>query len=138
MDKSRRSVLKLFGIAAAAVPAAKIAAAEDVAAGPDIPPLQNPMAPDLLKPPEGMTYNWKRIFLTAEEPDLENILQMVAHGWKPVPYGRHAHQVALVPGGTYWIEHGGLVLMEKPTKDIPAPKAYPTPWEHKEVRGWDS
>jgi hypothetical protein len=87
-----------------------------------------------LKPPEGMTYQWKRIFITQDEPDLQNILDMVAHGWKPVPMSRHLEHFR--PGTadsdvnvfSYWIEAGGLVLMEKPTADIPPPAKYPEPF----------
>jgi hypothetical protein len=89
---------------------------------------------DTLKPPPGMTYQWKRIFITQDEPDLENILKMVAAGWKPVPMSRHADCIPARPGdvnvSSYWIEIGGVVLMEKPTKDIPRPRPHPLPWEY--------
>jgi hypothetical protein len=119
MDTSRRSILKMFGITAAAATAG-VAVAEDVAAQP--PALQNTMAL-ALKPPEGWTYQWKRVFVTKDAPDLENILNMVVHGWKPVPLERHRDQISRADDA-FWIEAGGLVLMEKPTADIPAPFEY--------------
>lgn len=127
MDASRRSILKMFGItAAAATTGVAVAKAAPLDLVPKTPPaLQNPMAPGLLKPPDGMTYNWKRVFITQDDPDLENIARMVMYGWKPVPLSRHPEMPANPV--SYWIEHGGLVLMEKPTMDIPAPVKFPEP-----------
>jgi hypothetical protein len=125
IDQSRRGILKLFGVtaaagAAAAVPLAAPAVFEhkEVALGYTVD----------LKVPEGMTYQWKRVFITAEEPDMDNILQMVAAGWKPVPAARHRESFP-EHVGAYWIEIGGVVLMEKPTVDIPRPRPHPLPWE---------
>jgi hypothetical protein len=134
-DTSRRTILKMFGVAAvaAAPPACEMvhakeryvigstAADEDIAAQ----ALQNPMALPLT-PPQGMTYNWKRVFTTKEEPDFRNIADMIAHGWMPVP--RERHPELGFGEGAYWVEFGGLVLMEKPTKDLPAARACPLPW----------
>jgi hypothetical protein len=115
----RREILKMFGIAAAAIPAAKVAVAEV-----SVPALQMMQQ---LQPPRGMVYQWKRIFITADEPDLNNILKMVAAGWKPVPLMRHPE--VLANSSSYWIEGGGLVLMEKPADQIPPPQKYPVPFE---------
>jgi hypothetical protein len=135
IDETRRGVLKLFGVSAAvAMPTtAVLATAKEVA----LPALR---AVDYTPPPApaGFTYQWKRVFITADTPDLENILQMIAHGWKPVPADRHPETYP--PNGSYWIEIGGMVLMEKPTKDLTPPRPNPMPWEekweHKEVKGW--
>jgi hypothetical protein len=125
----RREILKMFGITVAAgatgVAVAKVAAAEV--------PLNIPALPEL-KPPGGMVYQWKRIFITAEEPDLGNIANMVASGWKPVPQTRHPELP--VTATAYWIEVGGLVLMEKSAKDIPPPVAYPVPVEADGTDEW--
>jgi hypothetical protein len=120
----RREILKMFGIAAAAIPVAKVAVAEG--------PL--PALHPLLNPPPGMAYQWKRVFITADEPDLGNIANMVASGWKPVPQTRHPELP--VTATAYWIEVGGLVLMEKPAKDIPPPVAYPVPVEADGTDEW--
>jgi hypothetical protein len=122
----RREILKMFGIAAAAIPAAKVAAVE-VLPEPTVTAIAMK-----LEPPLGMVYQWKRIFITADEPDLGNIAQMIEVGWKPVPAKRHLH-LQTAPN-TYWIEDGGLVLMEKPAKDIPPPQKYPEPEAHN--TGW--
>lgn len=113
----RREILKLFGITAVAATVPAVAEAAR-------PPLKM-WGPPAFPAPPGMTYQWKRIFITSDEPDLAHILEMVKSGWKPVPAGRHP-EVRGDPAA-YWIEHAGLVLMEKPTKDIPPPVAYPVP-----------
>jgi len=117
----RRSVLKMFGIAAtAAATAAPVALVEAEAHWID------PLTVTVI-PPKGLAYQWKRIFITSEEPDLENILQMIAAGWKPVPLARHRDELPGMDARAYWIESGGLVLMEKPSEDIPPPRAHPVP-----------
>lgn len=126
MNESRRNILKMFGIGAA-VATSGAAVAEIAAAVPAAPPtpVLHPMNLPL-KPPEGMVYQWKRVFLTDDTPDFDNLVEMIRAGWKPVPMRRHAEHFS---GGehSYWIEAGGLVLMEKPAKDIPPPRAYPVP-----------
>ena len=142
IDETRRGVLRLFGIsAAAAVPTtAAIATVAEVAP----PAMQNPVSLPL-QPPAGMTYNWKRVFIDRATPNFAHIFEMIAYGWKPVPYDRHVD--LLGPGdGHYWIEFGGLVLMEKPTNLCGKLRPVPTPfaeqeaaeqqWPHREVKGW--
>jgi hypothetical protein len=123
MDLARRSILKMFGVTAAVAvtPTPTIAIPE---------PARDPLTLQL-SPPAGMTYNWKRLFITQSDPDMENILKMVATGWKPVPLARHREHFApnAHPFSNYWIEVGGLVLMEKPSAEITPPIAYPTPWK---------
>jgi hypothetical protein len=130
IDQTRRGVLKLFGISAAvAVPTSGVLAMAKEVAPPALQTLD-------LQPPAGFTYNWKRVFITADEPDMDNIFEMIRAGWKPVPMRRHLEvfrpgtansDVNVMP---YWIEVGGVVLMEKPTRDIPLPRPHPLPWEH--------
>lgn len=86
----------------------------------------------LFQPPEGTTYNWKRMFIDRETPDIENIGRMVVAGWKPVPWHRHGDLLGS-NHGSYWIEHGGLVLMEKPTADCAKPVAYEPRFSLQEV-----
>ena len=125
MDEGRRNILKMFGIGAAAATSgaavAGIAAAVPAAPGAVLRPFDLP-----LKPPKGMVYQWKRVFITDDTPDFDNLVEMIKVGWKPVPMLRHNEHF---PGGerSYWIEAGGLVLMEKPAKDIPPPVAWPVP-----------
>jgi hypothetical protein len=130
MDENRRNILKMFGIGAAAgvagvAPLAAVAKTDTLSPKPTM----------LLTPPEGMTYQWKRVFITADEPDMDNIFAMIRAGWKPVPMRRHLEHfrpgtadsdVNVMP---YWIEVGGVVLMEMPSKDIPLPRPHPLPWE---------
>jgi hypothetical protein len=118
----RRSILKVFGVTAAT---GAVAAPVTLALAEQgrINPFELPF-----KPPDGMTYNWKRVFITGDEPDFQNIIDMLAYGWKPVPMKRHAKHYPKTQ--SYWIEVGGLVLMEKPTKDITPQRAFPTPWEN--------
>lgn len=128
MEADRRSILKMFGITVAAATAGVAASNVEAAVLPPSTRVHWSVVP--LQPPAGMTYNWKRIFITDDVPDLENILEMVAHGWKPVPMSRHREQLLGGEGSpSYWIEDAGLVLMEKATKDIPPPVGYPVPGE---------
>jgi len=131
IDETRRGVLKLFGISAAvAVPTtAALAAAKEVA----LPALRQV---DYTPPPapEGFTYQWKRVFVNGETPDFQNICDMIGHGWVPVPASRHPETYP--PNGSYWVEIGGMVLMEKRTDALTPPRPHPMPWEHKEVKGW--
>jgi hypothetical protein len=124
MDASRRSILKMFGVtvAAGATGAAAVAAPTVVKERVAMPFLDLPF-----KPPSGMTYQWKRIFITQDEPDMQNIVAMIKAGWNPVPASRHHILLSVEPH--YWIEQGGLVLMEKPTDQLTPPRAHPLPWE---------
>ena len=109
METSRRSVLKLFGVTAAAAttttavvaPLVSNTFAEKAYVDPFI------VIGDV---PKGVLYNWKRVFIDSQEPDMNNLIEMVGNGWRPVPSSRHP-KMASEQG--YWIEHGGLVLMEK-------------------------
>jgi hypothetical protein len=134
MDEGRRNILKMFGIGAAA----GVAGVATAAAGP-IPETSSEaiakaarkwVDPHILPfgPPQGMVYNWKRMFVTRDTPDMPHIVAMQEAGWKPVPMERHAEHF---PEGerSYWIEVGGLVLMEKPAADIEPPRAFPLPEE---------
>lgn len=136
MDGTRRNILKMFGVAAIA---ATPPACEMVLASP-LPMTEAPATPRTFDyapppPPEGFTYQWKRMFVTAEEPDFRHILEMVEAGWTPVPALRHPEKYP--PNGSYWVEIGGLVLMEKPTKDLAPPRAYPMPWETASLKDYE-
>lgn len=140
VDETRRGILKLFGISAAvAVPITTVTAAAKAAEV--VPPaLQNPLAL-ALQPPAGMTYNWKRVFVTGDTPDFHNIADMLSAGWSPVPAERHREQLgASAPPGAFWVEFGGLVLMEKSTDLIRQPHPFAiedAQWEISgEVKGW--
>lgn len=129
MITDRRSVLRWLGIGAATgaaagaaiVTAAKEAKAEPVKGMPR--GFKDPyhIPSDMI--PKGVRYNWKRVFITSEQCDFRNINAMVQQGWKPVPFSRHAGHFSPSaeglgsgsPAGVnrYWIEIGGLVLMEK-------------------------
>jgi hypothetical protein len=129
IDGTRRGILKMFGVAGAAIAtgvSTEMAVATAKSRG-----WENPF--ELVKPPAGTTYQWKRFFITSEDPDMENIIRVVVAGWKPVPMARHHEYQELAnarpPFSSFWIEIGGLVLMEKPTEDIPEPRAHPLPWE---------
>jgi hypothetical protein len=129
MDASRRGVLRLFGVtaAAAAVPVAVVTAEAAVCeATLDIP--RDPFALPF-SPPAGVTYQWRRLFITHDDPDMEHIVKLVMSGWKPVPLSRHREHYGTNahPFSAYWIEIGGMVLMEKPTADIAAPESCPLP-----------
>ena len=106
METSRRSVLKLFGVTAAA------AATSGAVITPALSVKANYVDPFTVigDIPKGMLYNWKRVFIDSQEPDMNNLIEMVGNGWRPVPSSRHP-KMASEQG--YWIEHGGLVLMEK-------------------------
>jgi len=74
-----------------------------------------------VRPPPGMTYQWVRSALLGE-PDPENVEKRLATGWKFVEPIRHPG--TLVMSAERAIENHGLILMEKPTKDIDEPTAY--------------
>lgn len=119
MKEGRRSFLKMLGIGAAVAPvaAAGIAltvndAQADFAKG--LPAnFKDPYYVPSEAIPDGMTYNWKRAFISACAPDIEHYSEMVTNGWRPVPRLRHPDLFSCAGGG-YWIEVGGLILMEKP------------------------
>lgn len=130
MDETRRNILKMFGVgataaAASAIPTPALDATQTATqqTATHIPPArQNPLTLPF-KVPDGMTYNWKRVFVDGRMADFRNIAEMVMAGWQPVPSARH-HEL-FANDGSYWIEHGGLVLMEKPTADCAKPFAHP-------------
>jgi hypothetical protein len=124
IDETRRNILRMFGIGAAAAAVSTIptpALDSTVTHGIGRSPLET-----AFPPPEGMTYNWKRVFVTQDFPDFKNIAAMIDEGWKPVPWERH-HGLLPSNHGGYWVEFGGLVLMEKPTDQCAKPFAHPTP-----------
>jgi hypothetical protein len=134
----RREILKMFGVAAAtAVPVAAAARVTSVerhvigaTSGDEALVRTFDFAPP--PPPEGMTYQWKRVFIASDEPDFRNIANMIDAGWKPVPASRHREKYP--DNGSYWVEIGGMVLMEKSAKGIPPPRKYPEP--HDEHAGF--
>jgi hypothetical protein len=126
IDATRRNILKMFGVGAAAAATGAVVATE--ADGVALYSREHPRPTPLemaFQPPEGVTYNWKRVFVTQDFPDFKNIAAMIDAGWKPVPKARHGN--LLPDDGSYWIEHGGLVLMEKLTRDCGQPVAHPAP-----------
>lgn len=124
IDETRRNILKLFGVGATAAAASAIPSPAFDANIPSNPPAQqNPLVLSF-KVPDGMTYNWKRVFVDGKLADFQHVAAMVVAGWQPVPSARHRELLARDDGG-YWIEHGGLVLMEKPTEDCAKPFAHP-------------
>jgi len=112
MDASRRSILKMFSITVAATAVAAPVVAE--VATEAVKPWENPYELPF-EVPEGVTYNWKRVFITSDTPDFGHLGKMVADGWKPVPLERHREHFPDVDYQSHWIERGGVVLMEKST-----------------------
>jgi hypothetical protein len=113
----------MFGVTVAATAVAAPAIAEVVK--PAVLPAANPY--ELAVPPEGVTYNWKRVFIDTETPDFEHLVKMIAQGWKPVPLTRHREQFPELDIRSYWIELGGVVLMERPTTEK-SNEPYPLPF----------
>lgn len=119
MKEGRRSFLKMLGIGAAIAPvaAAGIAFTVNDAQADFAKKLPGQFLDqfyiDPAKIPAGVQYNWKRAFITSGERDIENLSAMITNGWRPVPASRHPE--ADGGGYHYWIEVGGLVLMEKPS-----------------------
>lgn len=129
MITDRRSVLRWLGIGAATgaaagaaiVTAVKEAKAEPVKGMPR--GFKDPyhIPSDMI--PKGVRYNWKRVFITSEQCDFQNINAMIQQGWRPVPFTRHPDMFrfgtsdsdinVFRPYPQFWIEIGGLVLMEK-------------------------
>jgi hypothetical protein len=76
--------------------------------------------PDVI--PKGMTYSWLAESVL-NEPQPDNITMKMVNGWKPVPASRHPEMVAPpLPGyegsEATIIRRGGLLLVEKPTRDV--------------------
>jgi len=74
--------------------------------------------------PKGMTYAWVRE-QTLNEPDPDNVTHRFIMGWKPVPSDRHPELCPPpLPGyedqAVTIIRRGGLLLCERPTKDVTA------------------
>lgn len=74
--------------------------------------------------PPGMTYRWMRVSVN-NEPDNGNWQRKMRGGWKPVPRSRHPEYFPImnIPGFkndqyNEVILEGGLLLVEKPTKDV--------------------
>ena len=108
LEADRRSVLKLFGVTAAAATVVAVPAVADIA----LDEYKDPFIV-LGDIPQGIKYNWKRVFIDSATSDMDNLIEMVASGWRPVPRSRHPKMAS---AQSYWIESGGLVLMEKPDK----------------------
>jgi hypothetical protein len=118
MDTTRRSILKMFGVTAVAGAAGASAVVEAAKEGRTISYAPPPA-------PNGFTYQWKRVFIKDDTPDFDNLVDMIKHGWKPVPASRHRD--VYPEDGSYWVEIGGLVLMEKRTAELTPPRALETP-----------
>jgi hypothetical protein len=120
MSANRRGFLKWLGIGSAAAPAVATGIVHSVSDA------QADLAKQLPKGfkdpfhipaeiiPKGVTYNWKRVFITPDVPDLENLVAVMTRGWTPVPAYRHRDQFLDYRTMRGWIEISGLVLMEKP------------------------
>lgn len=111
IESNRRKFLTILGLSVAA-PVAALPAKKQILA--EYLETKNPLhiPPEII--PDGVVYNWKRVFITADEPDFENIVLMVTEGWRPVPAGRHPEYFE--PSHNMAIEVGGLMLMEKARK----------------------
>lgn len=133
---TRRSILKLFGISASAVavPATAAIVTEKVSQAAQVEGKVYDFTPP--PAPPGMTYQWKRMFFTDQEPDFDYYLAIQKAGWVPVPASRHPEKYP--PNGSYMIEIGGCVLMEKPTADLTPPRAMTLEeaFRFKEVKGY--
>lgn len=133
MDASRRSILKLFGVTAAAT-AVAVPAVVEIMPPPGMGRFDNQFElPFEVR--EGFTFNWKRVFVDGETPDIEHLVKMIASGWKPVPLALYRKYFPEQDANSYWIERGGLVLMEKPSALIPPPVAHPLPEVPSYLRG---
>ena len=110
VDLSRRSFLKALAGTAVIVslPAAVVAAIPDAA--------PRAVSADPV-PPAGMTYQWVRTHLLGE-PDIENVEARIGTGWTFVAPKDQPH----IPteNAALAIEHGGLILMQKPTVMVEA------------------
>lgn len=74
--------------------------------------------------PKGMTYSWIAESVL-NEPQADNVTMKLVNGWSPVPASRHPEMVAPpLPGyegsEATVIRRGGLLLVERPTKDVVA------------------
>jgi hypothetical protein len=139
MDETRRNILKLFGVAASAGVAGTAVARSGPLPDVSCEPLANAVRawknPYELpfSAPRGMVYQWKRMFVTGDTPDMGNIAMLQEAGWKPVPMRRHSEHFRSGTADSdenvysYWIEIGGLVLMEKAESEIGKPRAHPVP-----------
>lgn len=120
----RRSVLKMFGVgAAAAATGAAGAVLAPAAAAAVVNPfsaLMDRFDVPLGEIPKGLQYNWKRVFIDRDTADLNHLVDMIAAGWRPVPSLRHP---SIGSDQGYWIEVAGLVLMEKPEAPEEAPES---------------
>lgn len=110
MESTRRGFLQgLLGLTVVAI----VPGLREVAAQP-IAKIVDPFA---IKAPDGTTYQWVRTALYGE-PDPENVRLRLTNGWKFVAPDLHANAPTSKLGDV--VEHGGLVLMEKPTVDVKA------------------
>ena len=122
-ELNRRDLLQAMGATAvvASLPLAAMAATD---ANRYVGFVLDSQAP--LMPPEGITYEWKRAsLLIGGELDMENMREQVRKGWsfvKPQIVFDGA-DLARVPTIADVCRHSGLVLMQKPTKDIERPKS---------------
>ena len=74
--------------------------------------------------PRGVAYYWGREKVH-NEPDDGRMTELLINGWKPVPASRHPNMIppplpdreAIVPTV---LRNGGLLLLEKPLKDVNA------------------
>jgi len=77
--------------------------------------------------PKGYGYAWVRE-ATLQEPDPDNVTMKMVGGWKPVPAERHPDMVPPpMPGYEdsvpTVVRRGGLLLCERPMRDIMADRA---------------
>jgi hypothetical protein len=70
---------------------------------------------DRSKIPAGMTYEWKRKTVFGQE-DTENLVNLEANGWEPVPAERHPELSGRRAQVGTQIVRGGLILMERPVE----------------------
>ncbi len=92
--------------------------------------------------PKGMTYRWVRE-ANLNQPDGNNISRSLRVGWRPVPADRHKeYAVPIYPGlndhlDNTLIRSGGLLLCERPTREVEQDKRYVEMMNDQAVNGSD-
>ncbi len=107
METTRRHFLKGFAgcLVVAHMPIAFAADAERLRASTVLPTVQAP---------DGVTYQWIRTSLLGE-PDVANLEWRLSKGWTFVSPKAHPSLISDIDDA---IEHGGLVLMQKPSAEV--------------------
>lgn len=92
--------------------------------------------------PKGMTYRWVRE-ANLNQPDGNNVARSLQSGWRPVPADRHKEfAIPSIPGLTdhldqTLIRRGGLLLCERPTREVEQERRYIEQMNDQAVNGSD-